>query len=194
VAGAFKSVLVCTFLDDYFDAATLREDTNPGAALSQLHQYLLRVIEPGDDTAHEASSVGIDALVFTYDEASSTLHYAGSTLALMVVTSAGELQSACAGTAGIGPTDIPADTEWVTRAVAVPAGSVVTIATDSTLKQLGAAPEFAGGLPSLAVFVQQHRQEPAPTLLAAILQRDAESQRESQRREALRLLIFRPKS
>ena len=73
------------------------------------------------------------------------------------------------------------------------AGSVVAIATDGSLRQLGGAQDFAIGDPPLGAFIQQHRHQSAPALLAAILRRDAERQAESQGRDDLRLLIFRPK-
>ncbi len=191
VSGAFMALLVRAFLDNYFDAPALKEGMDPGVAVTQLHQYLRRVMQQRDDAAHEAASAGLEALMFTYDEGSSTLHYAGSTLALMLVNSEGELLSAPAGTAGIGANATPAEAVWTSHAVAVSAGSVVAIATDGTLRQLGGAQDFATG--NLGVFIQQHRHQSAPALLAAILRRDAERQAESQGRDDLRLLIFRPK-
>jgi len=191
VPGAFMTLIVLSFFEQYFEEATIDEHADPGTALTKLHQYVRRVLQQNDEATRKASNDGLDAFMFTLEDGSTTIKYAAAKLHLIVVTPDGEVSSEDGDKAGIGYFDTPADAVWKTYELTVPQGSVMTIATDGVIDQVGGPKKIAFGKKRIGTFVQKHLNQSAKDLVTGFQQVYLDWQGEQKRRDDVSIFIFR---
>jgi serine phosphatase RsbU (regulator of sigma subunit) len=129
--------------------------------------------------------------MFTLEDGSTTIKYAAAKLHLIVVTPDGEISSEDGDKAGIGYFDTPADAVWKTYEITVPQGSVMTIATDGVIDQVGGPKKIAFGKKRIGTFVQKHLNQSAKELVTGFQQVYLDWQGEQKRRDDVSIFIFR---
>ena len=195
VPGAFMTLIALSFLEAAFAAPGAGRD--PGEVLTALNQAIKRVlgqtaVEGSEDGELHRSDDGLDGACLFLPAGGGELGFAGARIPLLVVPpgqAAGEVVEA--EKASVGYLDTPADRRWTTRRVAVAPGTLLAIATDGVIDQLGGPKRIAHGRTRLLALLGEHREGGAREVAARFAEAYHAWQGAELRRDDVALLLLR---
>lgn len=211
VPGAFMTLIALSFLEQAVNAAGSPDAMqDPGVLLGQMNRYIKRVLQqrnrdaqpawtaPAPMAGHPAektSSDGLDAALFLQSHCGTRLRFASARLDLLVapagVQEAAQVQIHAGDKHGIGYATTPDDATWSTQALELVPDSLLMIATDGVIDQLGGPRQIAHGRKRLARFLHEQQDRPAAQACAEFRQAFALWQGTQRRRDDVSLLLWR---
>jgi serine phosphatase RsbU (regulator of sigma subunit) len=211
VPGAFMTLIALSFLEQAVHTAGSPDAAiDPGALLGQMNRYIKRVLQQRNRDAQPAwgapaaaeglpaektSSDGLDAALFLQSPCGTQLRFASARLDLLVappgVQEAAQVQIHAGDKMGIGYATTPDDAAWNTQVLEVAPGSLLMIATDGVIDQLGGPRQIAHGRKRLARFLHEQQDQPAAQACAEFQQAFAQWQGTQRRRDDVSLLVWR---
>lgn len=163
VPGAFMTLIASSSLSKALEQLGPR---NPAALLGAVNRSvkgLLGQVNGVDDTPE--SNDGLDAAFFWFDTRRSELTFAGARIALHILSPGADHFDTLAGQRmGVGYVDSHADYEWTQTTVSLPPDSVLFIATDGLIDQIGGPRKIAFGKRRACDVILEHRDEPASAM------------------------------
>jgi serine phosphatase RsbU (regulator of sigma subunit) len=198
VPGAFMTLIALSWLEQAFQGADAPRA--PAAVLAGLNGHVKRVlgqtaVEAREDGAAQGSDDGLDAACLWLPDGQGHAEFAGAHLPLLVIRpGAAEPEVVDADRISVGYVDTPADQRWTSCQVPLPAGTLLAIATDGVVDQLGGPKKLSHGRKRLAQLLGEHRTEPTVALAARFRQAFALWQGAELRRDDVALLLLRPGS
>lgn len=213
VPGAFMTLIALSFLEQAVAPAGIGTSAaiDPGALLGQMNRYIKRVLQqrsrdvqpawgapaaPADGLpAEKTSSDGLDAALFLQSPCGTQLRFASARLDLLVappgVQESDQVQIHAGDKLGIGYATTPDDAAWSTQVLEIAPGSLLMVATDGVIDQLGGPRQIAHGRKRLARFLQEQHDRPAAQACAEFRQAFAQWQGTQRRRDDVSLLVWR---
>jgi serine phosphatase RsbU (regulator of sigma subunit) len=173
-------------LDQYGprDPARLLSAVNRGV------KHLLGQVD-GPQGASESDD-GLDAAFFWFDNATRVLSFAGARLSLHVLQpGADQLDTFAGQRMGVGYIDSALDYEWTVSSVQLLPESIIFVATDGLIDQIGGPKNIAFGKRKAFNTILEHRTETSRTLCEAIRIALAQWQGEQARRDDMTLFCAR---
>jgi serine phosphatase RsbU (regulator of sigma subunit) len=166
---------------------------NPAALLAAVNRSvkgLLGQVKDVDDSPE--SDDGMDAAFFWFDTQRSELTFAGARIALHILRPDADQFDTLAGQRmGVGYVDSRADYEWTQTTVAVPPESLLFIATDGLIDQIGGPRKIAFGKRQACHVILEHRSETAGVICEKLRLTLSDWQATQTRRDDLTLFCAR---
>ncbi|HBY34147.1 MAG TPA: serine/threonine protein phosphatase, partial [Delftia acidovorans] len=138
---------------------------------------------------------GLDAALFLQSPCGTQLRFASARLDLLVAPpgaqEAAQVQIHAGDKLGIGYATTPDDAAWSTQELEVAPGSLLMVATDGVIDQLGGPRQIAHGRKRLARFLHEQHDRPAAQACAEFRQAFAQWQGTQRRRDDVSLLVWR---
>lgn len=198
VPGAFMTLITLSWLEQAFLGPGAPRD--PAAALAGLNRHVKRVLGQGGVEAREdgveiRSDDGLDGACLWLPAGGGPVEYAGARLPLLALRPGeAEVEVVEADRQSVGYLDTPGDQAWTTRRLELPPGTLLALATDGVIDQIGGPSRVAHGRRRLAGLLGEHRAEPAPALARRFGEAFAAWQATELRRDDVALLLLRPGS
>ncbi|MEA9993568.1 SpoIIE family protein phosphatase [Pseudomonas sp. 10B1] len=190
VPGAFMTLIASSSLSKALEHLGPRNPAALLAAVNRSVKGLLGQVNGVDETPE--SDDGLDAAFFWFDTGRSELTFAGARIALHILRPDADQFDTLAGQRmGVGYVDSHADYEWTQSTVAVPPASVLFIATDGLIDQIGGPRNIAFGKRQTCDVILEHRGEPASVICEQLRQTLGTWQATQTRRDDLTLFCAR---
>lgn len=190
VPGAFMTLIASSALTQALARLGPRDPAQLLAAVNRSVKELLGQVDGQDDTPE--SDDGLDAAFFWFDNASRVLNFAGAHMALHVLhPDAGQVETLAGQRMGVGYVGSDFDYQWSVSAVPMQPGSLMFIATDGLVDQIGGPKHIAFGKRKAFDTLLQHRRESSAAICEALQQALALWQADQARRDDLTLFCAR---
>lgn len=191
VPGAFMTLISSSTLAQALQQVGPRD---PAALMSEVNRgvkTLLGQIDGEPDLSQ--SNDGMDAAFLWFDQASRSLHFAGAKVALqMLVPGVDAVSTVDGDRMGIGYTDTPLEFAWTGHRIDIAPGSLLFIATDGLVDQIGGAKEIAYGKRRMREQLLARRDADSGAIAAALLDSFQQWQGDQPRRDDVTFFCFRP--
>jgi len=194
VPGAFMTLITSSILSQALQQCGPRDPASLLAEVSRGVKNLLGQQDAAPAGALSAgSNDGMDAGFLWFDQASSTLHFAGARMALYLLEPGQPAVQAIDGDRmGVGYTDTPADYCWHNHSLSVHAGSLLLLTTDGLIDQIGGPRDIAYGKRRMRDVLLAQRDASASEAASALLGDFLSWQGAQPRRDDLTFFCFRP--
>ncbi|WP_341958611.1 SpoIIE family protein phosphatase [Pseudomonas sp. RC10] len=190
VPGAFMTLIASSSLTQSLERFGPRDPAQLLAAVNRSVKELLGQVDGQDDTPE--SDDGLDASFFWFDNASRTLSFAGARMALHVLhPDADQVQTIAGQRMGVGYVGSDFDYQWSVSTVPMQPGSLMFIATDGLVDQIGGPKRIAFGKRKAFDALLQHRREASAAICEALQGALALWQADQARRDDLTLFCAR---
>ncbi|MDF2641598.1 MAG: SpoIIE family protein phosphatase [Pseudomonas sp.] len=190
VPGAFMTLIASSSLTQALAQCGPRD---PARLLSEVNQGVKRLLGQvdGPQGASESND-GLDAAFFWFDNASRTLSFAGANLSLHVLQPNAEQLDTIAGQRmGVGYVDSDLDYAWRVNTVQLSPDSLMFIATDGLIDQIGGPKNIAFGKRKAFNTILEHRTAASKAICEAIRRALSDWQGEQTRRDDMTLFCAR---
>ncbi len=194
VPGAFMTLITSSILSQALQQCGPRDPASLLAEVSRGVKNLLGQQDAAPAGALSAgSNDGMDAGFLWFDQASSTLHFAGARMALYLLEPGQPAVQAIDGDRmGVGYTDTPGDYCWHNHSLSVHAGSLLLLTTDGLIDQIGGPRDIAYGKRRMRDVLLAQRDASASGAASALLGDFLSWQGAQPRRDDLTFFCFRP--
>jgi serine phosphatase RsbU (regulator of sigma subunit) len=166
---------------------------NPASLLSAVNRSvkeLLGQVDGLDGTPE--SDDGLDAAFFWFENATQILNFAGARMSLHVLhPDADQLQTIAGQRMGVGYVDSDFDYEWSISTAQMHPASLIFIATDGLIDQIGGPKKIAFGKRKAFDTIVEQRDQPSAVICEALQAALAVWQGEQSRRDDLTLFCAR---
>jgi serine phosphatase RsbU (regulator of sigma subunit) len=190
VPGAFMTLIASSSLTQSLARFGPHDPAQLLAAVNRSVKELLGQVDGQDDTPE--SDDGLDASFFWFDNASRTLSFAGARMALHVLhPDADQVDTIAGQRMGVGYVGSDFDYQWSVSTVQMQPGSLMFIATDGLVDQIGGPKRIAFGKRKAFDALLQHRLESSTAICEALQQALALWQADQARRDDLTLFCAR---
>lgn len=190
VPGAFMTLIASSSLTQALGQSGPRDPAGLLAAVNRGVKRLLGQVD-GPGGASESDD-GLDAAFFWFDNATRILSFAGARLSLHVLQPDAEQLDTIAGQRmGVGYVDSDIDYEWSVNTVRLSPDSLIFIATDGLIDQIGGPKKIAFGKRQAFNTILQHRTATSKSICEAIRNALADWQGEQMRRDDMTLFCAR---
>jgi serine phosphatase RsbU (regulator of sigma subunit) len=190
VPGAFMTLIASSSLTQALDQYGPRDPARLLSAVNRGVKHLLGQVD-GPQGASESDD-GLDAAFFWFDNATRVLSFAGARLSLHVLQpGADQLDTFAGQRMGVGYIDSALDYEWTVSSVQLLPESIIFVATDGLIDQIGGPKNIAFGKRKAFNTILEHRTETSRTLCEAIRIALAQWQGEQARRDDMTLFCAR---
>ncbi|NBB12300.1 SpoIIE family protein phosphatase [Pseudomonas sp. SLFW] len=190
VPGAFMTLIASSSLTQSLERFGPRDPAQLLAAVNRSVKELLGQVDGQDDTPE--SDDGLDASFFWFDNASRSLSFAGARMALHVLhPDADQVQTIAGQRMGVGYVGSDFDYQWSVSTVPMQPGSLMFIATDGLIDQIGGPKRIAFGKRKAFDALLQYRRESSAAICEALQGALALWQADQARRDDLTLFCAR---
>lgn len=163
VPGAFMTLIASSALSKALEQLGPHNPAALLAAVNRSVKGLLGQVNGVGDSPE--SDDGMDAAFFWFDLRRSELTFAGARIALHILRpDADQFETLAGQRMGVGYVDSRADYEWTQTTVAIPHDSVLFIATDGLIDQIGGPRKIAFGKRQAFDAILGHRHESASVI------------------------------
>lgn len=166
---------------------------DPARLLSAVNRSVkeqLGQLDGVDDTPE--SDDGLDAAFFWFDNATRSLTFAGAHMGLHILhPDAEQVETQPGQRMGVGYVGSDFDYQWSNSTVPMPPGSLMFVATDGLIDQIGGPKRIAFGKRKAFDALLEHRHQPSPAICEALRQALAVWQADQSRRDDLTLFCAR---
>jgi serine phosphatase RsbU (regulator of sigma subunit) len=190
VPGAFMTLIASSSLTQ---ALAQLGPGDPASLLSAVNRSVKEQLGQvnGLDGTPESDD-GLDAAFFWFDNATRILSFAGARMALHVLRpDAEQLETLAGQRMGVGYVDSHFDYQWSVSRVPMQPGSLMFIATDGLIDQIGGPKRIAFGKRKAFETIIAHRSQPSIAICEALQAALAVWQGEQTRRDDLTLFCAR---
>ncbi|SDH68543.1 SpoIIE family protein phosphatase [Pseudomonas abietaniphila] len=190
VPGAFMTLIASSSLTQ---ALAQLGPRNPASLLSAVNRSVKEQLGQvnGLDGTPESDD-GLDASFFWFDNATQVLSFAGAHMALHVLhPDAEQLETIAGQRMGVGYVDSHFDYQWSVSRVQMQPASLMFIATDGLIDQIGGPKRIAFGKRKAFETIIAHRNQPSNEICEALQTALAVWQGEQARRDDLTLFCAR---
>jgi serine phosphatase RsbU (regulator of sigma subunit) len=190
VPGAFMTLIASSSLSKALEQLGPHNPAALLAAVNRSVKGLLGQVNGVDDSPE--SDDGMDAAFFWFDTQRCELTFAGARIALHLLRpEADQFETLAGQRMGVGYVDSRADYEWTQTTVVVPPDSVLFIATDGLIDQIGGPRSIAFGKRQACDVILEHRTEPATVICEKLRLTLSDWQATQTRRDDLTLFCAR---
>jgi serine phosphatase RsbU (regulator of sigma subunit) len=190
VPGAFMTLIASSSLTQALAQLGPRNPANLLSAVNRSVKEQLGQVNGLDGTPE--SDDGLDASFFWFDNATQVLSFAGASMALHVLhPDAEQLETIAGQRMGVGYVDSHFDYQWPVSRVQMQPGSLMFIATDGLIDQIGGPKRIAFGKRKAFETIIAHRTQPSSAICEALQTALAVWQGEQTRRDDLTLFCAR---
>jgi hypothetical protein len=193
VPGAFMTLIALSFLEH----AVTPDAREPGATLGGLNRYIKRVLgqSAAEGPGAARSDDGLDGVCFWLPRDGACIDVASAHLGVFIAHPGEGTATHHAGDrASVGYHDTPDAHEWSARRHLLQPGSLVAVATDGVLDQVGGPRRIALGRRRVADLLGSSRAGGARAAAARLLAAVVEWQGDEPRRDDLLILAFSPRT
>jgi serine phosphatase RsbU (regulator of sigma subunit) len=190
VPGAFMTLIASSSLTQ---ALAQLGPRNPASLLSAVNRSVKEQLGQvnGLDGTPESDD-GLDASFFWFDNVTQVLSFAGASMALHVLhPDAEQLETIAGQRMGVGYVNSHFDYQWSVSRVQMQPGSLMFIATDGLIDQIGGPKRIAFGKRKAFETIIAHRTQPSSAICEALQTALAVWQGEQSRRDDLTLFCAR---
>ncbi|RJX74077.1 protein-serine/threonine phosphatase [Pseudomonas sp. LS-2] len=190
VPGAFMTLIASSSLTQALGQLGPRNPASLLSAVNRSVKELLGQVDGLDGTPE--SDDGLDAAFFWYENATQILNFAGARMALHVLhPDADQLQTIAGQRMGVGYVDSDFDYEWSISTAQMHPASLIFIATDGLIDQIGGPKKIAFGKRKAFDTIVEQRDQPSAVICEALQAALAVWQGEQSRRDDLTLFCAR---
>ncbi|SEP97593.1 Serine phosphatase RsbU, regulator of sigma subunit [Pseudomonas sp. NFACC02] len=190
VPGAFMTLIASSSLTQALAQLGPRHPASLLSAVNRSVKEQLGQVNGLDGTPE--SDDGLDAAFFWFDNATRMLSFAGARMALHVLhPDAEQLETLAGQRMGVGYVDSHFDYQWSVSRVPMQSGSLMFIATDGLIDQIGGPKRIAFGKRKAFETIIAHRSQPSIAICEALQAALAVWQGEQTRRDDLTLFCAR---
>jgi serine phosphatase RsbU (regulator of sigma subunit) len=190
VPGAFMTLIASSSLTQALAQLGPRNPANLLSAVNRSVKEQLGQVNGLDGTPE--SDDGLDASFFWFDNATQVLSFAGANMALHVLhPDAEQLETIAGQRMGVGYVDSHFDYQWSVSRVQMQPASLMFIATDGLIDQIGGPKRIAFGKRKAFETIIAHRYQPSNEICEALQTALALWQGEQARRDDLTLFCAR---
>lgn len=190
VPGAFMTLIASSSLTQALAQLGPRNPANLLSAVNRSVKEQLGQVNGLDGTPE--SDDGLDASFFWFDNATQVLSFAGANMALHVLhPDAEQLETIAGQRMGVGYVDSHFDYQWSVSRVQMQPASLMFIATDGLIDQIGGPKRIAFGKRKAFETIIAHRNQPSNEICEALQTALALWQGEQARRDDLTLFCAR---
>jgi len=190
VPGAFMTLIASSSLTQALGQIGPRDPARLLSAVNRGVKEMLGQVNGLDGTPE--SDDGLDAAFFWFDNASRVLTFAGARMALHVLNpDAEQLETLAGQRMGVGYVGSDFDYQWSLSTVQMQPGSLMFVATDGLIDQIGGPKRIAFGKRKAFDILLELRDQPSTAICEALRQALAVWQAEQSRRDDLTLFCAR---
>lgn len=190
VPGAFMTLIASSSLTRALGQLGPRNPASLLSAVNRSVKELLGQVDGLDGTPE--SDDGLDAAFFWFENATQILNFAGARMALHVLhPDADQLQTIAGQRMGVGYVDSDFDYEWSISTAQMHPASLIFIATDGLIDQIGGPKKIAFGKRKAFDTIVEQRDQPSAVICEALQAALAVWQGEQSRRDDLTLFCAR---
>lgn len=190
VPGAFMTLIASSSLTQALGQLGPRNPASLLSAVNRSVKELLGQVDGLDGTPE--SDDGLDAAFFWFENATQILNFAGARMALHVLhPDADQLQTIAGQRMGVGYVDSDFDYEWSISTAQMHPASLIFIATDGLIDQIGGPKKIAFGKRKAFDTIVEQRDQPSAVICEALQAALAVWQGEQSRRDDLTLFCAR---
>jgi serine phosphatase RsbU (regulator of sigma subunit) len=190
VPGAFMTLIASSSLTQALAQLGPRNPANLLSAVNRSVKEQLGQVNGLDGTPE--SDDGLDASFFWFDNATQVLSFAGASMALHVLhPDAEQLETIAGQRMGVGYVDSHFDYQWSVSRVQMQPASLMFIATDGLIDQIGGPKRIAFGKRKAFETIIAHRSQSSSAICEALQTALAVWQGEQARRDDLTLFCAR---
>jgi serine phosphatase RsbU (regulator of sigma subunit) len=190
VPGAFMTLIASSSLTQALGQLGPRNPASLLSAVNRSVKELLGQVDGLDGTPE--SDDGLDAAFFWFENATQILNFAGARMALHVLhPDAEQLQTIAGQRIGVGYVDSDFDYEWSISTAQMQPASLIFIATDGLIDQIGGPKKIAFGKRKAFDTIVGQRDQPSVVICEALQAALAVWQGEQSRRDDLTLFCAR---
>lgn len=190
VPGAFMTLIASSSLGQAIEQAGA---DNPSRLLSNVNRSIKQMLGQidGQDATPESDD-GMDAAFFWYNTAQRTLTFAGAKSSLFVLHPGKDSVEMIDGDRkGVGYVNSNMNFSWQNRTLQLSPGSLVFVATDGLIDQIGGPKAIAFGKRRIRDTLMANSTLPASTINKAMLDTFSKWQGQHKRRDDLTFFCFR---
>jgi serine phosphatase RsbU (regulator of sigma subunit) len=190
VPGAFMTLIASSSLTRALGQLGPRNPASLLSAVNRSVKELLGQVDGLDGTPE--SDDGLDAAFFWFENATQILNFAGARMSLHVLhPDADQLQTIAGQRMGVGYVDSDFDYEWSISTAQMHPASLIFIATDGLIDQIGGPKKIAFGKRKAFDTIVEQRDQPSAVICEALQAALAVWQGEQSRRDDLTLFCAR---
>lgn len=190
VPGAFMTLIASSSLTQALGQLGPRNPASLLSAVNRSVKELLGQVDGLDGTPE--SDDGLDAAFLWFENTTQILNFAGARMALHVLhPDAEQLQTIAGQRMGVGYVDSDFDYEWSISTAQMHPASLIFIATDGLIDQIGGPKKIAFGKRKAFDTIVEQRDQPSAVICEALQAALAVWQGEQSRRDDLTLFCAR---